>query len=187
MAAKPVTIVTGNATKFAEMAEALGRHGIEAVRVALEIPEIQSLAAEEVITDKVRKAFQEIKGPVLVDDSGIYFDGYDQFPGTFSKPLYQAIGFRGIFRLIQPGARAIFHCYVGYLDTGLQEPMIFHGQYPGTLLGEYDDSRQYEMPYAIIFQPDGVAKPMSAMTPEERANDHRHQALNAFADWYTKR
>lgn len=184
MPSKTVVVVTSNTTKFEELAEALSHHQIEAERIDFDIPEIKALDIKTVIADKVKKAYEKARRPVIVDDSGIFFDNYKEFPGTFTKFLYKTIGFEGIFRLVKPGDRAVFHSYIAYLDANLDESMLFNGQYAGTLTDQFDQSQDYEMPYAPMFIPDGEIKDMAAMTPLERAQDHRHQAINKFASWY---
>ncbi|MFC1598208.1 non-canonical purine NTP pyrophosphatase [Patescibacteria group bacterium] len=184
MSSRTITIVTSNTSKFKEMSEALSHHGIEAQRVDFDIDEIKEIDIERVVKDKVMKAFEKVAGPVVVDDSGIFFDKYNQFPGTYSKYLYKTIGFDGIFKLVEPGDTAVFRTYVAYMDEERAEPEIFQGEYPGKIDDQFDQSKDYEMPYAPMFIPEGEDKDMASMTPAERANDHRHQALNKFAEWF---
>lgn len=181
---KPVTVVTGNTSKFEQIREALGRFDIRVVREDIDIPEIKDLKVEAVIADKARKAFEAVQGPVLVDDSGIYFGNYHEFPGTYSKFLYKTIGFEGIFKLIEPGDEATFISYAGYMDADLDEPILFRGEYAGTITDKFDQTKDYEMPYAPMFIPDGEAQDMASMTAEQRSKDHRHQAMRQFAGWY---
>lgn len=178
-----VRIVTGNATKYNEMAEALGHFGIESIHVAHDITEIKEQDGRKVVTAKAEAAFAVTQQPTLVDDSGIYFERYDNFPGTYSKFLYNCIGFDGIFKLVEEGDRAHMHCFIGYIDAQLEKPMIFDAVYPGrltTMLAPVNE----DMPYAALFIPDGAKTQMSTLSPQQRSNDHRHLALQLFADWF---
>jgi len=180
-----LTIVTGNTKKFTEMSRALADLGVECERLNGDIEEIQDLDGAVVVRDKVLKAFALAGGrPVLVDDSGIYFARYNNFPGTYSKYLFKAIGYDGIFRLVQAGDKATFLCYVAYMDATLQEPIVMRGEYPGTIADDFVRDTHNEMPYAPMFIPQHSTKHMANMTPEERGQDHRHQALKQFAEWY---
>lgn len=182
---KVITVVTGNSSKFRLISAVLAEKGIPTKQHAVPVDELQSLDPVEVITDKVQKAFAAVGGPVLVDDSGIYFLQYTHFPGIFSKYVYQAIGFDGLFRLVASGDRAEFRCFVAYRDADMTLPHIFTGTYAGTITNQFSrDEDHSEMPYAAMFQPDGSEKPLAYMTREERKNDHRNQALNQFAVWY---
>lgn len=169
------------------MSQALQDLGIETERVNGDIDEIQHLDGARVVADKARKAFALVGRPVLVDDSGIYFDRYKNFPGTYSKYLFKAIGYDGIFRLVKEGDTATFICYVAYMDGDLDEPVVMKGVYPGTITEEFPRDETNEMPYAPMYVPHNSVVRMSDMTPNERALDHRHQALRAFAEWYLKR
>ncbi len=176
-------IVTGNATKYNEMAEALSHFGITTTRVDADITEIKERDGSQVVAAKARAGYAIAQQPTLVDDSGIYFERYNQFPGTYSKFLYNSIGYDGIFKLVGEGDRAHFHCFTAYMDNTLTEPMVFDAVYPGhitTHMGEVNE----EMPYAALFIPEQKKSPMGELTPEQRMVDHRHQALKKFAEWY---
>lgn len=179
-----LTIVTGNTTKYTEMATALGHFGIQTDRLNLDIDEVKDLDAEHVIRKKAVDAFEHAQRPILVDDSGIYFDGYKNFPGTYSKFAHSALGYEGLFKLVAEGHKAVFKTFVGYMDGHQKEPTIFSGQYSGTITSQFNWKTESEMPYAVMFVPDGSGIQMASMTPEQRSGDHRHQALRAFADWY---
>jgi XTP/dITP diphosphohydrolase len=169
------------------MSRALRDLGIDSERVDADIDEIKDLDGERVVRDKAQKAFALIGRPVLVDDSGIYFEKYHNFPGTYSKFLFTAIGYEGIFRLVQDGDKATFVCYVAYMDGELAEPMVMRGVYPGTITADFVRDPNNEMPYAPMYIPHNSVVRMADMTPEERALDHRHQALTQFAQWYKTR
>jgi len=179
-----VTIGTSNNKKFSEMSQALEVQGITALRADVDVDEIKDLDPEKVIRHKTISTYKELGVPVLVDDSGIFFERYTQFPGTYSKFAFQTLGYDGLFALVKEGDRALFKTVVGYMDDTLSEPQIFSGEYPGKITSDFDWSIQSEMPYAIMFIPDDATKPMSMLTPEERKNDHRHTALNAFVEWF---
>ncbi len=188
MVNKPLTVVTGNTSKFEEMKEALSHFDIVVERVNFCLLEAKDLQGEVVVRDKAWKAFKHIGGPVLVDDSGFYVEKLNGFPGTYSKFAYETIGFDGLFRLFSVGDQAYFLSFVSYMDQSLDSPKIFEGRYSGRIVDGFDHTQKYEMPYAILFQPDESDKCLSEMSSLERKNDHRHRALQQFAKWYrTKR
>lgn len=180
-----ITIVTGNTSKFHEMQEALHHFDIAVERQSFDIPEEQTLDVESVVREKALGAYTEVGGPILVDDSGFYIEKYNEFPGVFSKYIYKGIGFDGLFKLATVGDRAEFRTYIAYMDNDCTAPQIFTGRYAGNIVDSFDMSIDYEMPYAPMFQPDDSdGKRMSEMTAEERKHDHRHSALQLFAQWY---
>jgi non-canonical purine NTP pyrophosphatase (RdgB/HAM1 family) len=180
-----ITIVTGNSSKFAQMSEALSRHDIAVERADIDIDEIQENDQKRIVIDKCKKAATAVGGPVLVDDTGFYFERYPSFPGMSAKFMYKALGFPGLSKLIESGDTARFRCSVAYAAGPDTEPQLFWGEYAGTLTPPPEsNSLEEEMPYALFFQPEGSEIVLAEMTDAERENDHRHQALNAFAHWY---
>jgi non-canonical purine NTP pyrophosphatase (RdgB/HAM1 family) len=174
-----ISIVTGNAKKFAEMQAALTPFNIETEQVDIDIPEWQTMDHIRVVTEKARAAFERHQKPILVDDSGFYIEKYQQFPGVYSKDIYKMIGYDGLFALTKEGDRAAFHCYVGYMDATLKEPFIFHETNKGAITHDFDRTQaatEYAiMPYVPLF------------TPDIPGSHHRIKTLNAFAEWYQSR
>ena len=41
------------------------------------------------------QAYKILKKPLITDDTAIYFEGYPGFPGTFTKFVFQGLGFSG--------------------------------------------------------------------------------------------
>lgn len=180
-------IATGNTTKFSEMEHALSRYEIAVTQKNVTIDEIQNSDQEQVVKKKALDAFHALQAPVIVDDSGIFFETFPSFPGTYSKYAYDALGIEGIFRLTAVGESATFVCAVAYMDANLSEPAVFWGKYEGKIIA-YDEKNvlSKEMPYAAIFQPIDSPISLSRMTALERSGDHRNQALQSFAHWYKK-
>lgn len=77
--------VTGNAAKYKTARNFLSDFGIEIEQVKLDIVEIQSESIEEISKDKAIKAFDHLREPLIVNDSGWYFFGLNGFPGPFMK------------------------------------------------------------------------------------------------------
>ena len=92
---------TGNSGKFEEAQDCIKKHApfIELKQLDVDIEEIQTLDQETIALDKARKAFKTVGKPVLVDDAGIFFDKYQNFPGTLSKFIFKTLCFDGVFKL----------------------------------------------------------------------------------------
>ena len=86
--------MTNNAGKFEEVTDFFNRvpATFRVEQYAIDIDEIQSLDQKIVVLDKVRKAFNAVKQPLLLDDGGLFFAAYNQFPGTLSKFVFQGLG-----------------------------------------------------------------------------------------------
>lgn len=180
-----LTLVTSNPQKAKEIKAALEEYGIEIRMNAFDIPEIKDLSIERVVIDKAEKAFAQLQRPVLVDDTGIFFVGYRQFPGAYSKFVFQALGFKGLFRLFKSGQRAYFCSYIAYKVNAQQPPRLFKGYCRGRLITQLRGRRKKKMPYDNIFIPDGDTLTFSQMTiAGKQQYDHRSKAVRQFASYY---
>ncbi len=75
--------VTGSDIKFKTAQDCLKEHGIDIVQKTLDIKEIQSESIEEIAIDKAKRAFETIKEPLFINDSGWFFAGLNGFPGAY--------------------------------------------------------------------------------------------------------
>lgn len=81
--------VTGNLNKFNHAKVYWAKLGIDLEQRKLEIDEIQSDSISEIAKDKAQKAFNIIKQPLIVSDSGWFIPALNNFPGPFMKYLNQ--------------------------------------------------------------------------------------------------
>jgi XTP/dITP diphosphohydrolase len=131
----------------------------------LEIPEIQSLDIEEVIVKKAQEAYLKTKEPVLVEDTGLYINSLNGFPGALVKWVLAAIKNEGICNLLKGPDRS------AYAKTGV---CIYDGDSPKTFYGRVDgiivDKPRGTMGFgwAPIFQPNGHATTYGEMTEKEK-------------------
>lgn len=178
--------VTNNAGKFEEVRDFFDRFTLsfQVEQVAIDIDEIQSLDQKIVVLDKVKKAFSMVKQPLLLDDGGLFFAAYNQFPGTLSKFVFQGLGFKGLFKLIDEDNRASFILQLAYTD-GMQT-QLFEGVCHGTIVMPKDLSSHPKLPFTAIFKPDGSAKTLAQLryTDDFFHFSFRQQALKKFIDWY---
>lgn len=180
-------LVTSNISKYQEIKKVLDQQDVKLKRINIDIPEIKSLDPEEVVIDKVEKAFDIVKKPVFVDDTGIFFAGYKGFPGTHSRFAFATLGFTGLFKLIKHKHPAQFKSYVAYLDKNLKKPKIFVGTCKGNLVRKIKGSRRAKMPYDNIFIPQGETKTFSQLgVAGKQKHDHRSKAVKKLALYLKK-
>lgn len=84
-----LTYITGNKHKFETAQRFLKLQGIEITQEELGIDEIQSDSIEEVAQDKAKKAYDLLKKPLFVSDSGWYVAALKGFPGPYMKYMNQ--------------------------------------------------------------------------------------------------
>src|SRR5438045_2313399 len=95
---KTITLVTGNPGKLRELQALLPTYfAFEAH--ALDLPEIQSLDPQEIVTDKLQRAYEVIKAPVIVEDVSAGVDELRGLPGPFFKFFEKALGKEALLRI----------------------------------------------------------------------------------------
>lgn len=151
--------VTGNPAKFEEVKAFFKEHlpAIELHRHTQDFVEPQTLDQESIAREKAAQAYAQVAAPVLVDDAGIYFDRYHEFPGTMTKFVFDAIGFDGIFKLVPHQDNVHMQCIMAYQDNQ-HEAQIVKAIVPGALLHEPDMSLfNANKPFDVVFAPAGEA------------------------------
>ena len=184
---KTITYVTSNNGKFLEVQQYLKRHApeIDLVQEAVEIEEIQSMDLKVVATDKAKKAWQVLKAPLLIDDAGVFFNRWNQFPGVFTKFVCQGLGMEGIRRLIEPGDTGYFKLFLIYADEqgGLHS---FEGRCDGQLTPDYQGTSHVDLPFDVCFKPEGLTLTYAEIKQDKAHEDYfyRLRAVKSFLIWY---
>ena len=175
-----IHFITGNASKFEEARLIIGTR---LVQRALSLVEPKTNDQREVVLEKARQAYNALKAPVMVDDTGIYFEAYKGFPGAATKLVFQGIGFKGIFKLLNGEKRgAHFKTLICYKDSKTTE--VFEGVWHGRIITRPSRSHNPEWEYNSIFIPEGFTRPLSEIPLEVRArHSHRRKALDKFVRW----
>ena len=91
--------VTGNLNKVRE-AEQILNVKLESVQVEGLI-EIQNPDLDEVIRHKAQQAYQALKCPVVVEDSGLTFHAWNGLPGALVKWFEESVGCIGMLKMIK--------------------------------------------------------------------------------------
>jgi XTP/dITP diphosphohydrolase len=81
-------------------------------------PEIQADSLERVAAYGARDAYEHVGEPLIVDDAGLYIDGFDGFPGPYSAYVEDTLGVDRVGRLArrEDATRAKFRCVIAYCD-----------------------------------------------------------------------
>ena len=179
---KRIWYATTNYGKFEEVKRYIKQHepSIEIKQLATELHEIQSMDQKAIAVNKAEQAWNIVKEPVLVDDSGIYFEQYNNFPGTLTKFVYHGIGYEGLLKLVKENNRAFFRLYMVYKDQHKTE--IFEGLCHGQIIRPKKFEAHPKLPYDAIFLPDESDKTYAELrgTPDEHKFAYRLRALKKF-------
>jgi inosine triphosphate pyrophosphatase len=159
-AMKNLYFITGNNDKFRE-AKALIP---ELKRLEIDLPEEQSLDPQLVVRKKLEVAKKHRNGPLIVEDTSLYLNGLNGFPGPLIKWLLHAVGNQGIYDLCQKihDRHAVAKTVIGY-DDGQNDIQYFEGEVQGQIVVPYGNEG---FGWDAIFQPDGLNETFAEMGEE---------------------
>ncbi|MCL2288839.1 MAG: XTP/dITP diphosphatase [Candidatus Bathyarchaeota archaeon] len=186
---KTILFVTGNFHKFEEVRNILNLRGITVGMLRMKGKEIQSDHTNEIAENSAIEAFNRCHLPLIVEDSGLFIDAYNGFPGTYSAYVYKTIKNEGILKLMEntQNRKATFYSTIAYCSqkTGT---VLFEGKIDGKItLTERKVKSNSGFGFDPIFQPTQSKKTFAEMTLKEKNNmSHRTQAVSKFAQWYKK-
>ena len=165
------TFITGNKGKVREFEQILE---VKLDNESLELDEIQSTDVAEVTLHKVRQAYEMLKRPVLVEDTGLYIEDINGFPGALIKFYMRDVGCAGICAYHQLShARA--ETVIGYHNG--DEIQLFKGVIRGSISTRPLGGNGFG--WDTIFIPEGHSRTFAQMTSEEKnAISMRRIALN---------
>jgi len=181
-----IGLVTGNPHKLEEARGVLAGSPVELYLLKARKLEIQSDSLDEIALVAARAAYSSTLAPLAVDDSGLFIEALDGFPGPYSSYVYKKLGVHGILRLLgdSPNRRACFHTSLALIYPPLE--VILRGRVCGTITREPRGSRGFG--FDPIFVPDGHTKTFAEMTLQEKNRvSHRARAFKALAEFARER
>jgi XTP/dITP diphosphohydrolase len=148
--------------------------------------EIRSDSLEEIAREAVAAAYKQCKQPVFVEDTGLFIESLNGFPGTFSAWTLGKLGLSGILRLMehQPNRRAYFETCIAF-KRDITDIAIFKGHCQGTLSIEERGSGGFG--YDSIFIPDGEHQTFAESITLKNKLSHRYKSLLEFSKVLTTR
>lgn len=157
---KEIYYATGNQGKFNDVKKFIESNSdIEVKQLDVDLPEEQTLDQKAIAIDKAEQAWNYLQKPVFVDDSGMYFSSYPDFPGTMTKFVYKTLGFEGIYKLIQPGEKAEFILTLAYkFGPKKKDIKVIITKTPGILIAPPKEIHAINLPFEHVLIPDGYDK-----------------------------
>ncbi len=182
-----INLVTSNLGKVEELTYILKPFGHKVSQLKVECPEIQASTLEEVVDFGLDwLGAKKIQTPFIIDDAGIFVEALENFPGVYSRYVYDTIGLQGILKQMESIVDRVtrFKCVLGLmLEDGSKHKFV--GECKGNLIHEMRGTGGFG--YDPIFIPDGYTKTFSELLPEEK-NDvsHRGRAMHKLVDFLSK-
>lgn len=155
---KTVYYVTGNPSKFKLFAQFVpAQAGIELKQLAYNLSEEQIEDQQEIALSKAKQAWNHIKSPLIVDEVGVYFHKYNNFPGAFTKFVYKGLGFEGIYKLMEDGDTLSIELIVVYAQSA-SDFKVFTTKVSGSFKKPVEQHHDNNAPFDLVFVPDGFDK-----------------------------
>ncbi len=169
-------LITHNIHKYEEMKKIIP----ELEMIKMEYIEIQSDSLEEVVNFVVEHLSSRIEGNFIIDDSGLFIQSLNGFPGVYSAYVFKTLGNDGILKLMKgtENRRALFKTVIGIRFNGVNYKLI------GICQGEITEEKKGKngFGYDPIFIPDGHDHTFGEMTTEEKNRiSHRGKAMRKLA------
>lgn len=179
-----LAFVTTNKHKFAEVQDILAPFLVELEWINREYPENHDESIETIARGAVKTLTEELERPVVLEDTGLFFDAFPGFPGALPKFAFSTLGYEGLLKLLAGSPRgAVFRTAAGLCFPGA-EPQVFVGEMRGVITEEIYDRDADVMPYDRIFIPEGADKTTSHMTLlEKNAFSQRGKAFRRVGEY----
>lgn len=168
--------ITGNKNKFKEAKSIL-----PFIRqLDIDLPEIQSIDAKEIIKAKLLEALRHKKADFIIEDSSLYLDCFKkELPGPLIKWFLKAVGNKGLVNMVEKlgNNKAKAKTIVGYAKNS-KEIYFFEGLIKGIIVSPRG---KFGFGWDFIFQPEGFSKTFAEMNENEKNSvSMRKIALNKF-------
>jgi XTP/dITP diphosphohydrolase len=179
-----IYFVTTNAGKMRE-AEHLFREFCNIEQINMAYPEIQDNDLGKIAANGAKYCAESLKKPVIVEDSGLFIEALNGFPGPYSSYVQKTIGNKGILKLMEgvENRKAGYRSYVSYCEPGC-EPVTFDGFWPVSVSYEEEGTGGFGYDPVTNYR----KFPIAEMTVEQKNEvSHRRRALIKFREWYLAR
>lgn len=173
-----ICLVTGNQGKLREL-QAVFPADLKLQAKDLDLTEIQSLDTEEIVRDKLTRAYAIMQKPVIVEDVSAALACLNGLPGPFVKHFVKKLGRGALWRLAESSndksVRVV--CAMGYYDG--REFKLVEGVLAGTVT-EPRGENGFGFDFTVV--PDGEIRTMAEMTLAEKNRiSHRGVAARKLA------
>lgn len=184
-----IFFASNNQAKLNEVKQILEPLGFEVENLEIDFQEPSFGTIEEVALNKLDQILEKGYDQVIVDDSGIFFKAYHQFPGILTKRIFHHIGYVGIKKLLEGESREAW--FKGTLALSWKgEKRIFSGILKGVMVKDICEETCCEpgLPFDPIFIPVGSSQTLKKMSIEERLfYSYRRPALEEMVKWIWSR
>jgi len=156
--------LTSNEEKFREAKEILSDFNI--ILRQIDLAEIQAIEGEEVVIQKAQAGFDRVGTSLIIEDTSLYINAWNQLPGALSKWFMKTVGNDGIVKMMSGfGDRsAVAETIIAYHQG--EKIKTFKGVVSGTISDKPRGKNGFG--WDKIFIPEGQTKTQAEMTSVEK-------------------
>jgi len=173
-----VYFITRNEDKFREVKSLLP--GLERLEIGRKNRHWTQRRSSPTLLQVARK--KQPSGPIVAEDTSLYLDGLNGFPGPLIKWMLRKIGTQGIYELCQSvrDRRAVARTVVGY-DDGRGVARFFEAEVQGQIVAPQGVEG---FGWDEIFQPDGLNETFAEMGDDYKSEfSMRTQAFRKLREY----
>ncbi len=180
-------VATNNKHKAEEIAQILKPFGISVAITDNEKIEPKEWTLEKTAAENAERIANSIGKPVLVDDTGVFFEAYNDFPGINPKWVFDRLGYKGLLKLVEGEKRTAFFRTAAAVCFPHEKPHVFVGELKGTIAEKPIDLDKDVLPYERIFVPENYTTVFSRLSREEKNKmSHRGKAFRMIGEFLKK-
>ncbi len=176
---------TSNDNKVEEFRHALKDFDLKIKRLNVDVPEIDDDDVESVAEKKARDSFEAsgVDSPVMVEDSGLYVESLNGFPGSMSGFFIKKCGEDGLLKLMKEldNRQAFFKTSIAIYFPEKKEVRLFSGKCFGNISREIKGNNGFG--YDPIFIPENHEKTFAEDIETKKRISHRKKAVDKLKEF----
>lgn len=170
--------LTKNDYKFEEFRKLFQETNYSLIKSAIPIDEIQTEDMENLVADKVLRAFDRIRRPVFVDHTGLHLELLCGFPGGLTEIFWERLKNKKLTELFgnssNPAVTAV--TLIAYCDGKVIQ--TFRGEVKGRIATAPRGPEGFQ--WDPIFIPDGYSETFAEMGDRKNEISMRRLAVDQF-------
>eukprot|EP00386_Alphamonas_edax_P003582 GDKI01010846.1.p1 GENE.GDKI01010846.1~~GDKI01010846.1.p1 ORF type:complete len:211 (-),score=74.73 GDKI01010846.1:227-859(-) len=174
-----VYFCTGNKKKLEEVQAILGNELVNLRSVKIDLPELQG-EPHEISMEKAKLAFEQVKQPVIVEDTGLCFNALGGLPGPYIKWFLEKCGHEGLNKMLAgfEDKTAYAQCVFSYFDGSTEKPVVFDGRTNGRIVPARGPT---DFGWDPVFEPEGYDKTYAELDKSiKNTISHRGRSLDGL-------
>lgn len=147
-------------------------------QITVDYPEIRDESVERVAEEGVKFVYKIFNKPLIVEDSGLFIEALNGFPGPYSAYVQKKIGNKGIIKLMEgeQNRNAKFISAVSYFDGKTLK--TFTGEVEGKISSEEKGGLGFG--YDPVFIPSEHNKTFAEDENLKNEISHRRKSIEKF-------